>query len=234
MEVGSLTWKECEETLKRIKTVILPFGSLEEHGFHLPLNTDTTVAWEIARRVAEKRDVLVLPPIFYGICRTTNEFPGTITLSFETTMKIVEEILEETIDQGVEKVILLTGHWGKSHIIALREASLKIKRRYPLVEILLVPYPELADRETKSVLETEREEIGHAGEFETSIMLVLRPSLVKMEKAEGESPHFPRFATITSGRNWMKTGVMGEPKLATKEKGEILLSRIVENLARLI
>jgi len=234
MEVGSLTWKEFEETLQKIKTVILPLGSLEEHGFHLPLNTDTTVACEIARRVAEKRGVLVLPPISYGICRTTNEFPGTITLSLETTMKIVEEILEEIINQGAEKVILLAGHWGKSHIIALREASLKIKRRHPLVEILLIPYPELADREARSVLETEREEIGHAGEFETSIMLALQPNLVKMEKAEGESPHFPRFATITSGRKWMKTGVMGEPKFATREKGEIVLSRIVENLARLI
>jgi len=234
MEAGYLTWKECEETLQRIKTVILPFGSLEEHGFHLPLDTDTTVAWEIARRAAEKRGVLVLPPISYGVCRTTNEFPGTITLSLETTMKIVEEILEGIIDQGAEKVILLTGHWGKSHIVALREAAVKIKRRYPLVEILLIPYPELADREARSVLETEKEEIGHAGEFETSIMLVLRPSLVKMEKAEGESPHFPTFATITSGRKWMKTGVMGEPKSATREKGEILLSRIVENLARLI
>lgn len=235
MEVASATWKECEEFLQKVKVAILPVGSVEEHGFHLPLNTDTVTAYEIARLAAQKKNALVLPPITYGVCRTTSGFPGTITLSFDTMRGMIKDILEELVSQGVKKIILLCGHWGSSHLTALKEASRTIKQRKTEVDILLIPLAGLLDDEAKSVLEAEKERAGHAGELETSIMLALKPNLVKMKKAEGEHPKFPKFTVETSGRKWMKTGViMGEPQLATKEKGEVILRRLVENLAELL
>lgn len=235
MEAGSATWKEYEEFLKKVKVAILPVGSVEEHGFHLPLNTDTIIAHEIARRAAEKKSALVLPPVAYGVCRTTSGFPGTITLSFDTTRGIIKEILEGVMRHGAKRIILLAGHLGSGHMEALREASLSVKRRHPEVEILLIPLTDLMDDEALGVLEAEREEAGHAGEAETSIMLALKPNLVKMERAEGESPEFPNFIVETSGKKWMRTGVIrGEPRLATKEKGEVIVNRLVENLAKFL
>lgn len=235
MDAASATWKECEEFLQKVKVAIVPVGSAEEHGLHLPLNTDTITAYEIALLAAQKKNALVLPPITYGVCRSTSEFPGTITLSFDTMRGIVRDILEELVDQGVKKIILLCGHWGSSHLTALKEASRMIKQREKEVEILIVPLGSLLDDEAKSVLEAEKEEAGHAGEFETSLMLALKPNLVKMKNAKGEHPKFPKFAVETSGRKWMKTGViMGEPQLATKQKGEVILRRLVENLAELL
>jgi creatinine amidohydrolase len=235
MEVASATWKECEELLKKVKVAILPVGSVEEHGYHLPLNTDTITAYEISLLAAQKKSALVLPPVTYGICRTTSGFPGTITLSFDTMRGIIEDILEGLVDQGVEKIILLCGHWGSSHLTALREAVRTIKQRKTEVKILLIPLSCLLDDEAKSLLEAEKEGACHAGEMETSLMLALKPNLVKMDKAEGEHPKLPKFTVEISGRKWMRTGViMGEPQLATKEKGEVILRCIVENLAGLL
>jgi len=235
MDAASATWKECEEFLQKVKVAILPVGSVEEHGLHLPLNTDTVAAYEIARLAAQKKSALVLPPITYGVCRTTSGFPGTITLSFDTMRGMIKDILEELVDQGVKKIILLCGHWGSSHMTALKEASRTIKQRKSEIEILVIPLSALLDDEAKNVLEAEKAEAGHAGELETSLMLALKPNVVKMERAEGEHPKLPQFAVETSGRKWMKTGViMGEPQLATEEKGEVILRRLVENLAGLI
>lgn len=235
MEAGSLTWKEYEEFLQKVKAVILPVGSVEEHGFHLPLNTDTIIAHEIALRAAEKKSALVLPPVAYGLCRTTSGFPGTISLSFGTIRGIIKEILEGVVRHGAKRIILLTGHLGSGHMEALREASISVKRRHPEFEILLIPLFDLLDDKARGVLEVEKKEAGHAGEAETSIMLVLKPNLVKMERAEGENPEFPNFVVETSGRKWMRTGVIrGEPRLATKEKGEVMVKCLVENLAKLL
>lgn len=235
MEVASATWKEYEELLKKVKVVILPVGSVEEHGLHLPLNADTITAYEIALLAAQKKSALVLPPVTYGVCRTTSGFPGTITLSFDTMRGMIEDILEGLVNQGVKKIILLCGHWGSSHLTALREAARTIKQRKTEVKILLIPLSYLLDDEAKSVLEAEKEGAGHAGELETSLMLALKPNLVNIEKAEGEHPKLPKFTVEISGRKWMRTGVItGEPQLATKEKGEVILRRLVENLAGLL
>ena len=77
----NMTWNEVERKLKETRTGIIPFGSTEEHGYHLPLSTDYLVAYEIAKRIADETPALVTPPVCYGVCRRGETFPGTTTIT---------------------------------------------------------------------------------------------------------------------------------------------------------
>ncbi len=95
------------------RTIIIPCGSLEEHGPHLPLGTDTFHALELARRVAQCRQVFVAPPLFYGICRSTRDHPGTISISGDTLRALILDLGREFHRQGLRNLIYLSGHAGE-------------------------------------------------------------------------------------------------------------------------
>ncbi len=227
-----MTWDEIEEKLKTIKTVIVPFGSCEEHGYHLPVYTDTIIAYELSKKASLKSNVFVAPSVSYGVCRTTNRFPGTITLTWNTQKSIAYDIIDQLSDQGFEKIIFFTGHAGKSHTIALREGGFEIQTKKKVKsDIYNISITDLVDKRIMDLLETEA---FHAGELETSIMLAIRPSLVRMEKAVIEYPMMPRYLVKDTGRHWMKSGVMGDPTKATLEKGKKILVILVENFLKFL
>src|SRR3974390_3029030 len=92
------------------RTVIMPVGSLEEHGPHLPLGTDTFHAMEVARRAGEVRPVLVAPPVYYGLCRSTREHPGTVSISGHSLRALVTELGREFYRQGLYNLATMRGH----------------------------------------------------------------------------------------------------------------------------
>ena len=98
-----LTMPEFEAAREESRTVILPVGSVEEHGPHLPLGTDACHALEVAHRAAALRPVLVAPPVFYGICRSTREHPGTISLSGDTLRGLIRDLGREFYRQGLRR-----------------------------------------------------------------------------------------------------------------------------------
>jgi creatinine amidohydrolase len=124
--LDQLSTKEAEEAAKSGTVIILPIGSVEEHGEHLPLCTDSIQPEYVALEVAKKTGCFVAPPLKYGVCNSTRNFPGTLTIDFDTFYRFVHAILSELIRNNFNRIIILSGHAGNSHMVALRLAAQNI------------------------------------------------------------------------------------------------------------
>jgi hypothetical protein len=118
-----LSTQETAQAAKDGKVIIFPLGSVEEHGAHLPLCTDSIQPEYIALEVAKKTGCLVAPSIRYGICNATRNFPGTLTIQFDTLYRLAHDVLSELVRNGFKKIIVMSGHAGNSHMVALRLAA---------------------------------------------------------------------------------------------------------------
>jgi creatinine amidohydrolase len=215
-----MSWPEIEAGLKQTRTVILPVGATEEHGPHLPTITDTIQAMEVARAVADRKNVFLAPPLHYGVCRSTRGFPGTITVSHDALRAFVKDLLISFTDSGFANVMILTGHAGGQHMAALEEAcQMAAEERDFRVSLV-----SLFDFIDASAVQTPHD--GHAGEMETSLMMVIRKDLVKGKPNE-HFPVRPRFLIMKNVRHLMGNGVMGNPEPATPEKGKAFFDMAV-------
>lgn len=220
MLLERITMKDFEQGLKKTRSVIIPFGSVEEHGCHLPLGTDTIHAYELANVVSKMRPVFVAPPVWYGLCRSTSEHPGTLTLTQPTLRILAMELIKSLYSQGLENFILLSGHAGTTHMAALVDASDTVTKELPGVSIAVLSIIDLVNRLEKGLVETKND--AHAGEVETSLMLYLRPDDVKGTSPE-EYPDFPSFIITKRKLDFWPGGVWGDPSKANVNKGEQIL-----------
>jgi creatinine amidohydrolase len=226
-----MTWKELETKIKETQTVIIPFGSTEEHGHHLPLSTDYLVAYEIAKLVGEKTTALVAPPICYGVCRRSESFPGTVTISLDTLRLLVADIVESLYSAGLRNMILLPGHLGSAQLVGLEVSAQELLKKHDDLNIAIARLPEMLK---KLPVEFIEEPFGHAGEVETSIMLALAPQHVKMQKAASEIPSFPPHLVSRNPRDFMKLGIIGDATKATSRKGEVILDLLVSEIGEVV
>ena len=229
-----LSMPEFEAAREQNRTVILPVGSIEEHGPHLPLGTDILHALEVARRVAAFRPVIVAAPIFYGLCRSTREHPGTISLSGDTLRALIRDLGREFYRQGLRRLIILSGHAGGTHMAALVEAGEALLEEFADLRLAVVNMLELLREElaARPDLVNARGD-AHAGEVETAVMLAAYPQLVK-GTALAEWPSFPKYELVRDKRPYWPGGVWGDPGPATAEKGEEILALETARLAKLI
>jgi creatinine amidohydrolase len=218
-----MSWPQIEAGLKETQTVILPVGATEEHGPHLPTITDTIQAMEVARAIAKKRAVFLAPPLHYGVCRSTRRFPGTITVGHDALRAFARDLLLSFYDSGFTRVLILTGHAGGQHMAALEEACQMAVEEHDF-SVSLVSLFDLID---EKAVETPHD--GHAGEIETSLMMVIRPDLVS-ETPEKHFPKRPQFLVMKDVRHLMGNGVMGNPQPATPEKGKLFFQMAVKGV----
>jgi creatinine amidohydrolase len=234
MFIAQMTMPEFEAALAKTTTVIVPFGSVEEHGPHLPLSTDTLHAEEVARRAAAMYPLLVAPPVHYGLCRSTSEHPGTMSISGNTLKVLALDIGRELYRQGCRQVILLTGHAGGTHVAALIEAGEQLLRELPEVRVAVVNVLDLlreALKQAPDLVQTPGD--AHAGEVETALMLAVHPEFVSGTAPE-EWPAFPKFILSRRKRKFWPGGVWGNPEAGTREKGEKILHCEVNFLVELV
>lgn len=174
---SDLTWPEIEEKLKETKMVLMPTGSVEQHGHHVGVGADWIQAWEIAKRAGEKSGALVLPIMCYGVSGHHKEFPGVITLTFDTYKIVVFEILQSLNRYGVEKVLFINGHGGNTS--AITEACKEAREEYGMI---------CAISHWWDILSSEKifghPPMQHAGYAETALTLASRPEAVRMKKAK--------------------------------------------------
>lgn len=230
MVMEELTMEEFEAGLKKTRTVVIPFGSLEEHGPHLPLGTDTMSAYHAARAAAGLRELFVAPAVPYGMCRSTSMHPGTVSITGPTLRGLVKDLVRDFFRQGLKNFILLTGHAGSTHTSSLIEAGEELLGELEGVRIAAASLLSLAGDRWAEFQECKGD--SHAGEVETSLVLHFAPGLVRGSAAE-EYPSFPRHILVRDKRRYWPGGVWGDPGAASKEKGEAFLKAAAEAVADL-
>lgn len=225
-----LTSPEFAKLAKKKPLVIVPFGSVEEHGPHLPLCTDSFQAEEIARRVALEFGALVCPPVRYGDCRTTHNFPGTVSLSFDTVRALAFDILSELSRNGIDKIMVLTGHAGTAHMAALRVGAQAVVEMHPKLKVMVLSDYDIAyDLRGKEYPESD----GHGGLIETSRILHVRPDLVRKERPVGTT-RAPQFMVLPNPEKHFPTGIYGDTTPADAKKGKRVDDYVVGRLCELV
>lgn len=239
--LGELTWPEAEKRFMETDTALLPVGAVEQHGPHLPLDTDSFDAEYLAELVAEKctdPKPLVLPAVNYGVSYHHEDFSGTISIGPETLSKIVYEIGISAASHGIKKFVVINGHGGNAP--ALHFASQMINRDAHI--FTCVDSGETSDSDILAITETPND--VHAGEIETSTALASRPHLVQLEKIKKFIPRFPiKYLNFSSKRSvgWYArtlkispSGVIGDPTKASAEKGRDIWELMVRHLVEFV
>jgi len=231
MLIEEMTMPEFEAGLTICKTVYIPFGSVEEHGSHLPLSTDTIEAYQVGKLAAERIPLFVAPPVHYGSCRSTSRHPGTISISTGTVKALLKDIVRSLALHGVENFIALTGHAGGAHRMALQDAGEELIAELPGINLAVVTEYDLAKEAGAHLIETRGD--AHAGEIETSRIMHSHPHLVK-GSAAAEYPSFPTGILVRDKRSFWPGGVWGDPTKASAEKGRILESLVADKVVELV
>lgn len=231
MLIENMTMTEFQAGLARCKTVYIPFGSVEEHGSHLPLSTDTIEAYEVGKRAAERIPLFVAPPIPYGSCRSTSRHPGTISITTSTLKSLLKDIVRSFHAQGMENFLILTGHAGGSHKMALQDAGEELLAEIEDINIAVVTEFDLAKDAGAHLIETKGD--SHAGEIETSRIMHSHPELVK-GTAPKEYPTFPPGILVRDKQAFWPGGVWGDPSKASAEKGRQLESVVADQVVELV
>jgi creatinine amidohydrolase len=228
MQLSDLTWPTIE-ALSKDTPVVIPVAALEQHGHHLPLFTDSLLLAEIARRAAEKLNdrVLFTPLMWLGNSDHHLDFPGTLSASPRVYLDLLGGLAENLLTHGFKRIVFLNGHGGND--VPGRQAIFEVRQRHrdrADLLLLLATYWNLAPEAKNATPGLVQREMGHACEWETSMILRLAPHLV------GD---ITRLATVPSGnafdpvsRAWITKdrtapGHIGDPRAATAEKGEALL-----------
>src|ERR687890_157042 len=245
---------------ERSDLILIPIGSCEQHGAHLPLGTDTITALEVSRRAAEKADVLYTPPFWAGYSpqhlRDSESGVGTITLRPDTFTEVLYDIARSLIHHGWNKLVFVNGHGSNTKV--LDPLLRRIKYETGAFVALYKPYAERYIGLLSDLLENPPDETPgwHASELETSQVMAHNASLVRMDRAAEDRAQAPEwlpdsflksdgapdvqfegyqyFSFPMDHGEFSRTGVIGNPLTATPEKGEEALERFSSHLARAI
>lgn len=218
-----------DEAARAASVAVLPVGSFEQHGSHLPLITDTVVACLIASRLAEDYNLFLLPPLTIGCSHEHATFAGTVSISASTLHLLVREIATDLERQGVRKLVIVNAHGGNYVLSNIAQESNASEPR-----VLL--YPGRADwdhaREA-SDFDTGGHEDMHGGELETSLLLHAAPELVRetWSTADVKAPVRPDLLLLGMAA-YTDTGIIGSPSRATAEKGRLFLDDVSASFAR--
>ncbi|MBS3812979.1 creatininase family protein [Candidatus Bipolaricaulota bacterium] len=222
MKLQEMTWEDFQsaETL----VGLIPTGSTEQHGPHGPFATDLIIAEEMAANAAEETGALVLPSISVGISREHQDFEGSLYISPDTFRQQLREMILSASSSGIERFVVVNGHGG--NISAIYEVCKSLYIEYTTIALEWTWFNAISARN-----------MGHAGELETSLLMFLRPDLVKEPREPGAGTwghkfHGTRVDYLTS--SFTKNGIVGDPTKATKEKGEELFNRSTKKLKQLI
>lgn len=187
--------------------VILPLGSVEQHGNHLPVGTDSLLAHAVSLEAARQAgDTAVLPPPWFGFSAHHMRFRGTVTLRPETLMALVEDVVASLVSHRFRHILIVNGHGGNGGVIDLLASTLG-HRHYGKARVATLTYFALARDAIAAHRQSQPGGMGHACEFETSLIQHLRPELVKIDRAETLYPD--------AGSRYLTTDLIGSQAVRT-------------------
>lgn len=212
-----------------VNTAIVPLGSIEQHGSHLPLGTDFVIANAIAKKVAEALDAYLLPGIPVGTCQEHTGGKGSVWVSPSTYFNVIQDICLSLRTEGFRRIAFIMGHGG---LWIVKPAVRQMNLSYPDITVLHIVPGDAFRQHIARILDNASVDI-HAGEGETSLMLHLTPEHVHMEKAVDSVPGVGReFFDYLPLLKFSPAGTWGTPTKATKEKGAKTLEVLAELTAK--
>ncbi len=248
IQYTALSWPQLEEAVAKDAIVIVPVGATEQHGHHLPLEVDwrlvSTVAEAAAERAAARgRRVLVTPSVWTGYSPHHMQFSGSITLSLQTFLAVVGDIVRSLHQHGFRRILLLNGHGGNSNLLRSLVQDLRFRDQ---IRAATASYWDFALNDIQRWRHSAPGGINHACEMETSLMLTVMPQFVDMSKARDAtlstgshylSPDLAVGGAVTVARTFAELtpdGVVGNPAAADAERGKQLLDTMIELVAEFL
>jgi creatinine amidohydrolase len=245
-----LTWPEMREAITRQPAVLLPFGTIEDHGLHLPINTDNVIVESLCLEAARRApgEMLVMPLVAYGLDDHHMDFPGTVSVDMQTLLAYVSDVAISVARHGFTHVLVVNGHGSNAPLadLAARRVVLETSIVCGAMSPNAAISPTLAEPTLSEGRRSEAGGVAHAGEYETAMMLHLRPDLVQMERAVREMGQLKLTyfnwdhpePSVLSWQDWWsrmsESGVCGDPTVATPEFGRALFETTVENLVQFV
>lgn len=243
--MDELTWPEYQRLVQGGAVIFLPVASTEQHGHHLPLGVDRMQAMAVSIAVATRVGGIVAPPIAYGMRSNARSgggeiFPGTTSLSGTTLTAVVRDVLKAFIRHGAKKIVVMDAHYENSMFIyegitaALEETGAKD------VKIVKNLFLELLDHDTIAEAYAPQPfpgwDLEHAAHVETSLMLAIRPDLVRLDRIQPDwNMPIPRYDVYPQpGGMVPPSGALSNPATARREVGQLLIDRCVELLVAMV
>jgi creatinine amidohydrolase len=233
--LGELTWRDADALKSAAPVVLLPIGSTEAHGPHLPLATDVILSEELAERAGVALDAagyttLIAPALGYAITDYAAEFAGTVSLTPATAIALMAEICASLIEQGFARVCLVNSHLEPAHVLALAEACARVHTQTGVT--VLFP-DQLEKRWARTLTEEFKRGACHAGSYETSLVMAARPELVRdqVRRSLMAQPIDLARAMREGKRTFSEAGAtdayFGDPAAASVEEGNDIYARLV-------
>lgn len=223
-----MTYREVAEALRHVDTLIIPVGTIEAHGAHLPLGTDALIPLAIAERIAERVNALVAPPIYYGVTRSLLAYPGSLTISEKTLEQLVYEIICAARRHGFRFFVIINGHGGNR--AALSRAAVRAWLELGCY-VMVIHWWVLAQDLTRELLGAEP---AHAGADETAAVMVIDERLVKLQALTADEAYLVR----TGVECYPEPGSLltykpgAESFEVNREKARKWFERVVDEIAR--
>jgi creatinine amidohydrolase len=242
MKFHEMTFPQLRQVPRTSTVVIAPIAACEQHSHHLPTFTDTILVTAVAEGVEQRlpRQVLLLPTLWFGASAHHLRFGATLSAEVDTHITMLCDLLTPLLEDGYQRVLILNGHGG--NIDTLRVALRRLQPHYRDRLLTGASYWELAERELAALAQGQRKAMGHACEFETSMVMALRPDLVRRDEIRDDplhdDPAFRGLYVADDMKQKTDHGAVGFPQLATAEKGKAFLDaaigRTVETVSALL
>jgi creatinine amidohydrolase len=238
MKFHEMTAPQLDQVSRDRTVVLAPIAACEQHSRHLPTFTDSILVSAVAERVESQMpdQILLLPTLWFGASSHHLRLGGTLSAEVDTHITMLCDLLISLLESGYQRILVLNGHGG--NIDTMHLALRRLEPRYRNRLIGAASYWELAEKELAELAEGPRKTMGHACEFETSMMLTLRPDLVHGEHIENDPPNpepgLQGLFTAEDMKQRTDHGAVGYPELATAEKGEKFLGAAVNRTIEVV
>ena len=233
---AELTWPEVAERVADDPVCVIPVATLEDHGYHLPIDTDAVIAEALAERavLARPEQSLLLPTVTHGYTPHHMDFPGSITIEWKRFVEYLVDIGKSLIHHGFRRILFVNGHGSNVPLVDMAARLLMLERR----DVIAATFWYLSTPESAELLARTRDSdqpggMAHACELETSLYLAIHPERVQMDKAVREIPDWDSDTVWMDWNDgplsikgqwsgWTESGVIGDATVATAEKGRHL------------
>lgn len=238
MRFHDLTFPQLRKVPRDASVVLAPIAACEQHSHHLPTYTDTILCTAVAEGVEQRlpQQVLLLPTLWFGASAHHLRFGATLSAEVDTHITMICDLVVPLLEDGYQRVLVLNGHGG--NIDTMHVALRRMQPRHLNRLITAASYWELAEKELAALAEGPRKSMGHACEFETSMVLALRPDLVRREEIKDDPPNdIPALRGLYVAEDMKQRtdhGCVGYPERASAEKGRACLNAAIERTAEVI